>query len=115
MSGPTTHPESPPADTPSQALPPAADTAPAKPAGGKLSTADILAAARGKAEAPSAPAAPAAASAPATPPKAEAPAAPTPVAPPAAAEPTSGGVVKVDRSSMSVQQMIDYCRDKDAK
>jgi hypothetical protein len=96
---------------------PAAPAAPAKPAGGKMSTADILAAARGKADAPAAPAAPA--PAPATPPKAEATPpkaeAPTPAATPAAAEPASGGVVKVDRSSMTVQQMIDYCHDKDAK
>ncbi|HEX6963404.1 MAG TPA: hypothetical protein VF175_16170, partial [Lacipirellula sp.] len=87
----------------------------AKPAsGGKMSTTDILAAARGKASAPTAvaPATPATAA----PPQAEAPA-PPPPAPAAepAAPASAGGVVKVDRSSMTVEQMIDYCRAKDAQ
>lgn len=80
----------------------------AKPAGAKPSTADILAAARGgKPAAAPAPAAP-------TPPKAEAPAAPAP-SPAPAAEPASGGIVRVDKSSMTVQQMIEYCRAKDSQ
>jgi len=61
----------------------------------KPSTADILAAARGEAaKAPAAKAEPKEAAAP---------------APPAAAEPG-----KVDRSKMSVDEMIAYCREKDA-
>lgn len=75
----------------------------------KMSVADMLAAARGEKSAP-------AAAAPAE------PAAPVEEAPPAAAEPVeeappaadSGGVVKVDRSSMSMDDMIAYCREKDA-
>jgi hypothetical protein len=82
----------------------------AKPAGGKPSTADILAAARGKASA--APAAPAAAE-PAKPAaaKPEPPAAAAPATPAS----TAGGVVRVDKSGMSVEQMIAYCREHDAK
>jgi hypothetical protein len=83
----------------------------AKPAGGKLSTADILAAARGKASAPAAAAA--APPAPAEPAVAEAaPPASTPAAAPAAA--TSGVVKSVDKSGMSVDEMIAYCRSHDA-
>jgi hypothetical protein len=84
----------------------------AKPAGGgKPSTADILAAARGKASAPVAAETPA----PAAAPKAEAPtlAAPTPT--PAPAAPAAGGIVRVDKSTMTVAQMVEYCRTKDAK
>jgi hypothetical protein len=87
--------------------------APAKPAAGaKSSTADILAAARGKATA-AAPAAPASPVAPA-PPAASAPKAPAPPAPAPAAPATAGGVVRVDKSAMSVDQMIAYCRQHDA-
>ncbi len=75
----------------------------AKPAGGKQSTADILAAARGGAK-------PAAAAAPAEP-KAEKPK-PAPAAPkPAAAD---GKIRPVDKSTMTVDQMIAYCREHDA-
>jgi hypothetical protein len=82
-----------------------------KPAGGKPSTADILAAARGGKPAAAAPASPTPA-----PPQTEAPKAPTPAPAPAAAAPASaGGIVRVDKSSMTVQQMIDYCRAKDSQ
>lgn len=82
----------------------AGGTAPAaKPASGKQSTADILAAARAGAQ-------PAAAT-PAEP-KAEKPK-PAPAAPkPAAA--AAGGIVRVDKSTMTVDQMIAYCREHDA-
>jgi hypothetical protein len=88
---------------------PAAPAAPAaKPDGGKLSTADILAAARGKASAPAA-----AAAVPAEPAVAEAaPKAPAPAAAPVAAP--SGVVKSVDKSGMSVDEMIAYCRSHDA-
>ena len=76
-----------------------------------MSVADMLAAARaeksGDSAAAPAPAeeAPAAAEPEPTPePEAEAPAAPD-----------SGGVVKVDRSSMSIADMLAYCREKDAQ
>jgi hypothetical protein len=88
--------------------------APAKPAGGKPSTADILAAARGKSAAPAAaaPAAPSPKPAPPAAATAAPPATPTPAPAPAAA---SGGVVRVDRSSMSIADMVVYCRTHDAK
>jgi hypothetical protein len=79
----------------------------AKPAGGaKASVADILAAARAGAK-PAGAAAPAeaASSAPA---KA---AAPKPAAAPA---PAAGGIVRIDKSGMSVDEMIAYCRQHDA-
>ena len=84
-----------------------AAAAPAKPAsgGGKPSVADILAAARAGAK----PAA-AAATAPAEP-KAEKPK-PAPAAPKAAA--AAGGIVRVDKTTMTVDQMIAYCREHDA-
>jgi hypothetical protein len=78
----------------------------AKPAGGKLSTADILAAARGKTSTP------AAAAAPAPQPLAAETAPPAAPAPPAA---SSGEVKPVDKSSLSVDEMIAYCRSHDAK
>jgi hypothetical protein len=95
-----------------EAKSPTSPAAPAaKPAGGKLSTADILAAARGKASAPAAAAA--APPAPAEPAASEAaPEAPAPAAAPAAA--TSGVVKSVDKSGMSVDEMIAYCRSHDA-
>ncbi len=77
----------------------AAKPAPAK----KMSVAEMLAAARAE--------------------KSEAAPAPTEEAPPAEPEPAAAepvaessadGVVKVDRSSMSVAEMIAYCREKDA-
>lgn len=76
---------------------------PAKPAGGKQSTADILAAARGGAK-------PAAAAAPAEP-KAEKPKPAPAAAKPAAAD---GKIRPVDKSTMTVDQMIAYCREHDA-
>ena len=77
----------------------------AKPAGGKQSVADILAAARaGK------PAAGAAAATPAEP-QAEKPK-PAPAAPKPAA--TDGKIHPVDKSTMTVEQMIAYCREHDA-
>jgi hypothetical protein len=89
-----------------------AAAAPAKPASGgaapaKKSTADILAAARGKAAAP-------AASAPAPTPAVPAPA---PAAKPAAPAPaaSTGGIVRIDWKSMSTADKIAYCRAKDGK
>jgi hypothetical protein len=78
----------------------------AKPVSGKASTADILAAARGGAK-------PAAAAA-ATPaaPKAEKPK-PAPAAEKPAA--VAGGKIRpVDKSNMTIEQMIAYCREHDA-
>ena len=73
----------------------------AKPAGAKASTADILAAARGGAKP--------AAAAPAPAPKAE-----TPKPAAATPKPAAGGIVRVDKSTMSVADMIAYCRAHDA-
>jgi hypothetical protein len=99
------------AEAKSEAKP--AAVAPAKPAGGKLSTADILAAARGNGGSPAAEPSPSEAEAPAVaPPTAEA------VSPAASAAPapsSSGGVVRVDKSGMTVEQMIAYCREHDGK
>jgi pyruvate/2-oxoglutarate dehydrogenase complex dihydrolipoamide acyltransferase (E2) component len=72
---------------------------------GKMSVADMIAAAKGGG-APTAKAEPA-------PVKEEAPAAPAPAAE-AASPKSEGGVVKIDRSGMSVDQMVAYCREKDA-
>jgi pyruvate/2-oxoglutarate dehydrogenase complex dihydrolipoamide acyltransferase (E2) component len=89
--------------------------APGKVDRGKMSVAEMLAAARGGAAA-----APAAKSEPPAP-KVEAPAPAKVEAPAAAATPPAvkasspGGVVKVDRSKMSVAQMVAYCREKDAE
>ena len=70
----------------------------------KMSVAEMLAAARGEKSEDAAPA-----------PVEEAPPAePEPAAAEPAAEPSADGVVKVDRSSMSVAEMIAYCREKDA-
>jgi hypothetical protein len=90
-----------------------APAAPAKPVGEKPSTADILAAARGKSPAPAAaaPTAPAPKPAPPAESAAPPPAAPTPVPAPAA----SNGIVRVDKSSMSIADMVAYCRSHDAK
>jgi len=81
-----------------------------KPAAGKMSTADILAQARGGKAAPAAKSEPKAEPAAAEP---EPETAPEPVAdtPTAAAE--SDGPVKVDRASMSVDAMLAYCREHD--
>jgi hypothetical protein len=77
----------------------AAKPAPAK----KMSVAEMLAAARAeKSEAAPAPA------------EEAPPAEPEPAAAEPAAESSADGVVKVDRSSMSVAEMIAYCREKDA-
>ena len=83
--------------------------APAKPASGgaapaKKSTADILAAARGKAAAA---AAPTPTPAP-TPVAAAEPAAPAPAA-------SADGIVRIDWKSMSTADKIAYCRAKDGK
>jgi hypothetical protein len=78
----------------------------------KMSVADMIAAAKGGG-APAAKAEPA-------PVKAEAPAAAAPKAPEPAAEAASpaakseGGIVKIDKSGMSIDQMVAYCREKDA-
>ncbi len=78
----------------------AAKPAPAKK---KMSVAEMLAAARAeKSEAAPAPA------------EEAPPAEPEPAAAEPAAESSAGDVVKVDRSSMSVAEMIAYCREKDA-
>jgi hypothetical protein len=91
-----------------------APAAPANPAGGKPSTADILAAARGKSAAPAATAPVAPAPKPESPAAAAAP--PPPAAPtPAPAPAASGGIVRVDKSSMSIADMVAYCRSHDAK
>jgi len=83
------------------------------PAAGKPTTADILAAARGKTAAPAA-----AAPAPPAAPNVESRAAPSAPAPapmaPAPAE-SPAGIVRVDKSSMTVDQIIAYCREHDAK
>ncbi len=84
----------------------AGGAAPAKPAG-KPSTADILAAARGKKAAPAAAAAPAEAAAPAV----EEPAAPEPAPEPAApAKATAGGPLPT-----TTAEKIAWCRANDAK
>ena len=95
--------------------------APAKPPGGKMSTADILAAARSKAAATAAASTPATPPSPApapTPPAAEAAAEPAPA--PAAAVPASpkasaSGAAKLDKSTMTIDEMLAYCREKDAE
>lgn len=86
--------------------------APAKVDRAKMSVAEMLAAARGGAAA-----APAAKSEPAAP-KAETPVAPKAEAPaptPAPAPKSEGGIVKIDKSGMSVAEMVAYCREKDAE
>ena len=83
---------------------------PAKPAG-KMSTADILAAARGDASAST----DAPAEAEPAPPEPEPEPAPAPAAEEAAAPAESDGPVRVDRSSMSVDDMLAYCREHDAE
>jgi hypothetical protein len=81
--------------------------APAKPAG-KMSVAEMLAAARAGDAGGGAAAAPAAeAEAAPAPPKAAAPK-------PATAKAASGEIVRVDRNSMSVAEMVAYCREHDA-
>ena len=88
--------------------PAAAEPAPAKVDRSKMSVADMLAAARAEKAAP-------AAEQPPTEPEEAAP----PVEeqePAAAAAPAaeSGDVAKVDKSSLSVEEMVAYCREKDA-
>lgn len=75
--------------------------APAKTDRSKMSVADMLAAARAETSAPAKEEA-----APAAEPKPAAEAAP--------AETADSGIVKIDRSSMSVDEMVAYCREKDA-
>lgn len=92
---------------------PAAAAAPAKAADrSKMSVADMLAAAR--ANKPEEAAAAPAAEKPAAPPAAEKPAAPPAASAPAPA-PESGAPKRVDKSTMSVDDMIAYCRKTDAK
>ena len=97
-------------EEPKAAPAPAATEKPAKVDRSKMSVADMLAAARAQDSGDSAPDVAAE----------EAPPAPEPTPepasePPAPAEEASEGeVVKVDRSSMSVVDMIAYCREKDA-
>jgi pyruvate/2-oxoglutarate dehydrogenase complex dihydrolipoamide acyltransferase (E2) component len=77
---------------------------------GKMSVADMIAAAKGGA-------APAAKDEPAVPAEEAPEPAPAAIAPAAkAASPakSDGGIVKIDKSGMSVDQMIAYCREKDA-
>jgi hypothetical protein len=82
--------------------------APGKVDRAKMSVADMIAAAKGGAAA-----APAAKSEPA--PKAEsAPVAKAPAAESASPEKSEGGILKIDKSGMSIDQMVAYCREKDA-
>jgi hypothetical protein len=90
---------------------PKAEGAPAKVDRSKMSVADMMAAARGGA-APAAKA-PAPAKAPAEPEPAEEEA-PAP-APAKASTPAAGEVKPVDKSKMSIYEMLAYCREHDAK
>jgi hypothetical protein len=93
---------------------PAEKPKPAKPAGGKMSVAEMLAAARAEKSGGTAALAPAAKAA--APPKPEPTAEPTPEpSAPAPAKAAAGDIAKVDRKSMSVADMIAYCREKDAR
>lgn len=92
---------------------------PAKVERAKMSVADMLAAARGNnpaaAEAAPAPAAKVPPAAPAAAPKAAAPPA-APAPPPPTPEPAAEGAVKrVDKSSMSIADILAYCRQVDTK
>jgi hypothetical protein len=78
------------------------------------STADILAAARAKSASPPAAAAPVAPAPKPEPPKA-APPPPAPAPPAPAPTAAAGGIVRVDKSSMTIADMIAYCRARDAK
>jgi len=73
--------------------------------GKKMSVADMLAAARAQTSAPAKQEDPAPATAPDT---------PEPVAEAAPADPT-GGSTRVDKSSMSIDEIVAYCREKDAR
>lgn len=108
--------EAPPAPAKAEPDPPAAAAAPSKPAG-KMSVSDMLAAARSSDAATQAEPAPAADPEPEPEPAAEEPVAEetTPVEEPAAEAPAAEEDGKVDRSSMSVDDMLAYCRDKDAE
>ncbi len=94
------------------------DAPAAKPAAKKkMSVAEMMAAARAET---SGGAKPAAEKAPPEPEETPEPVAEEPAPAEEAAEETSaaesdGGVVKVDKSSMSVEEMIAYCREKDAE
>ena len=87
---------------------------PAKAAGGKMSVAEMLAAARAE-KSGGAPAAPTPAPVEAKEAPAKEPEPPTSEPAPEPAKPTTPGIVKVDRSSMSVADMLAYCREHDAK
>lgn len=97
------------------ATPPAAESsdkggAPGKVDRAKMSVADMIAAAKGGAAA-----APAAKNEPAPAPKAEpAPVAKAPAAEAASPVKSEGGIVKIDKSGMSIDAMVAYCREKDA-
>ena len=94
----------------SEPKPATAAVTPAAPKG-KPSTADILAAARsGKPAEP-----PAAAPAPVAQPPAAAPPAPEPAPAAEPAPSAEGAVVRIDKSSLSIDEMIAYCRKVDAR
>jgi hypothetical protein len=73
-----------------------------------MSVADVLAAARGGQAAAAAPAKPA------PPPPAPEPDAPAPAAPAAAPAKSAGESPKIDRTSMSIDEKIAYCKKADA-
>jgi pyruvate/2-oxoglutarate dehydrogenase complex dihydrolipoamide acyltransferase (E2) component len=81
----------------------------------KMSVADMIAAAKGGA-APAAKDEPAALAqeAPAPGPSIPEPVAKAPAAEAASPAKSDGGIVKIDKSGMSIDQMIAYCREKDA-
>lgn len=92
--------------------------APAKVDRSKMSVAEMLAAARANKPAAATETEPAPAAEPQPAPVAASPAPPEPAAPEAAeAEPAAaaGGVKRVDKSTMTVDEMIAYCRQVDAK
>lgn len=98
------------APAPAADAPPAEAGAPGKVDRAKMSVADMIAAAKGGAAA-----APAAKSEPAPVPKAEpAPVAKAPAAEAAPTPKSEGGIVKIDKSGMSIDAMVAYCREKDA-
>jgi hypothetical protein len=98
----------------SKATAPAAEAAsPGKVDRAKMSVADMIAAAKGGA----APAAKAEPAAPVQEAPAPGPSVPKPPAEkaPAAEAASPGGIVKIDKSGMSIDAMVAYCREKDAE
>jgi hypothetical protein len=81
----------------------------------KMSVADMLAAARAGGAAGAAKAAPAKTSAEEAPAEPESPAAAPVAKPEPAAAPSSGEIKRVDKSKMSIADMLAYCREHDAK